>query len=94
MSLDLINNDFLSQVDVKELANICYFSDSNKYIDYCSDNKGFEFRFSSPIRAEFLNTLNDQDKKALIEIILSSPKAIQKAYEWLFDCDADIQEVA
>ncbi len=92
--MSIINYDSLAQCDVKELANICYFSDSNKYVDYCSDNKGFEFRFSSPVRAEFLNTLNAQDKEAFIALILSSPKAIQKAYEWLVDYDYDIQEVA
>lgn len=90
--LDLINNVFLTQVDVKELANICYFSSvSNKYIDYCADNCGSEFRFTSPIRAEFLNTLSANDKEFFINLILSNDKAIDKAYEWLFDCDYELE---
>jgi len=90
-----INHDFLSQCSVQELANICYFSNvSNKYVDYCGDNCSFEFRFSSPVRKEFLDTLDSQDKEFFIELILSDSKAIDKAYEWLIDCGYELQEVA
>lgn len=88
-----INHDFLSQCSVQELANICYFSDvSNEYVDYCSEFSGF--RFVSPVRTEFLSTLTNQDKEFFIELILSNSKAIDKAYEWLFDCDLEVLEVA
>lgn len=90
-----INHDFLSQCSVQELANICYFSNvSNKYVDYCAENKGFEFKYSSPVRVEFLNTLDSQDKEFFIELILSDSKAIDKAYDWLIDYDYELQEVA
>lgn len=85
-----INHDFLSQCSVQELANICYFSDvSNKYVDYCSEFSSF--RFVSPVRVEFLSTLTNQDKEFFIELILSNSKAIDKAYEWLIDCDYELE---
>lgn len=92
MSLDLITYDFLSQVDVKELAHICYFSDvSNKYIDYCADNCSWKFKNSEPVRPEFLSTLDSEDKEVFIDLILNNDNAIKKAYENLIDCDDDIE---
>lgn len=92
MSLDLINADFLSQVSTNELATICCFSSvSNEYIDYCSQNCSSEFRFSSPIRKEFLDTLSSDDKEFFINLILSNDKAIDKAYEWFIDCDYELE---
>jgi hypothetical protein len=88
MSLDLINADFLRKIDIKEIATICCFSPvSNDYIDYCADNCSSEFRFTSPVRKEFLSTLNADDKEFFIDLILSNDKTIKKAYEWIFDCD-------
>jgi len=90
MELDLITYDFLSQVDVKELAHICYFSDvSNDYVDHCADNGSFEFKYSAPVRPEFLSTLDNEDKEVFIDLILNNDNAIKKAYENLIDCDCD-----
>ncbi len=96
MSTDLINAELLNDCSVSRLAEICFFNKdtSNQYIDYCSENKGFEFQFTYPIKTAFLSTLTQDDKEVFINMILDSESAMNDVYQDLCDCDYDLQEVA